>query len=236
VISKEKNYVYSSDLISLCPEKIAIDRQEVLRYLGYKPGRSKVRSKVLNLLKQEEDRARLLINPRGLYRVVKAASLRRQNIFHDADLVAFGVSTIGDELEKQVHQFFDQGDGTRGVILDAIGTVATEAITDIVNRDLERWASTSGYHTTRRFSPGYGSWDVRGQDLVFSHLGHFTAGVRLSSSKLMAPLKSVSFACKIGTGYMEEINRGRCSSCGMWNRCNFRRGGLSCNQAQSDGQ
>ncbi|MFZ5633008.1 MAG: hypothetical protein ACOY40_09195 [Bacillota bacterium] len=229
-----KDYLHSSEVIAVPPERLTIDRNEVLRYLGYRPGRSKMRGMIQNLLRQEENLARSLINPRGLFRIVKADSLRRHNLFSDAGLVAFGVCTIGEELEKQVHNYFMEGESVRGVILDAIGTAATEAVTDLVNRDLEKWASTNGYGITRRFSPGYGPWDVRDQDLVFRHLGRFTAGVQLMASKLMKPLKSVSFACKLGVGRMEEINQGRCSSCSMQGRCSFRREGLSCSQAYGD--
>jgi cobalamin-dependent methionine synthase I len=184
-----------------------------------------------SLFKREEELARSLINPQGLYRIVKSDLLRKHYIFKDADLVAFGVCTIGEGLEKRVNMYFKEGEGTRGVILDAIGTVATEAVTELVNRDVEKWASENGYRFTRRFSPGYGPWDVRGQDLVFSHLGCFTAGVKLLPAKIMKPLKSVTFACKLGIGEMEEINRGRCSSCNMQGSCAYCRQGLNCNQA-----
>lgn len=232
--TKYQRYVYTSSLIHVPPAELPIDRQEVLRYLGYKPGRSKLRSRILHLLEQEEERARALINPRGMYCILEAGPYRGQKIFRDAELVAFGIATAGEKLEKQVQEFFRQGEGTRGVLLDAIGSVAAEAITDEVNKHLDRWAAAQGYKTTRRFSPGYGPWDVRGQELVFKSLGRFTAGVRLSSSRLMSPLKSVSFACKLGRGVLEEINEGRCTACNMRDRCSYRRQGDACGKASGD--
>lgn len=233
-MNEKKRYLHTSGLIHVPAAEMTIERREVLRYLGYKPGRDKMRSRILNLLEEEEERARALINPRGIYCVLEAGPFKSQKIFRDAEMVAFGIATVGEKLEKQVKQFFRQGEGTRAVLLDAVGSVAAEAITDVVNGQLDRWAAARGCRTTRRFSPGYGPWDVRGQDLVFKSLGRFTAGVRLSSSRMMSPLKSVSFACKLGRSALEEINEGRCTACNMRKSCAFRRDGGTCSKASGN--
>ena len=209
-------------MFTVNPQELPIDRAEALRYLGYKPGKRKIGKKILRLLDEEMEKARTLINPRGLYRVVEVGELRNHKFFHDAQQIAFGVCTIGEKLDQEVKRLFKSGEGTRGVLLDAVGSVCAEATTDLVNAETEEWASKNKLNITRRFSPGYSGWNVRDQKLVFAQLGKFTAGVKLTSSGIMLPIKSVSFACKLSTKNMVEINKGqKCASCNMRGRCAF---------------
>lgn len=207
------------------PEDIQFDRSEVLRYLGYGPNAAKVGARIRKMVEQEMDTARTLISPRGYFRIVDAAPLRKWEYFSDAERVAFGVATIGEALETRVKALFAAAEGTRGVLLDAAGSAAAEAVTDLVNREVRRWAKRTGYRTTRRFSPGYGTWSVEGQELVFQHLRDRKVeqlGVTLTPSLLMVPLKSVSFAIKLGRQSMLEVNKGRCVSCALEKNCPFR--------------
>ena len=209
-------------MLTVNPQDLPIDRAEALRYLGYKPGKRKIGGKILRLLDEEIEKARTLINPRGLYKIVEVGNLKDHKFFSDAQKVVFGVATVGEKLEKEVKRLFKSGEGTRGVLLDAVGSVCAEAITDLVNAEAEEWASKNGLNITRRFSPGYSGWNVREQKLVFDYLGKFTAGVKLTTSGIMVPLKSVSFACKLSSEKMVEINKGdKCASCNMRGRCAF---------------
>lgn len=220
-------------MLSVKPQDLSIDKSEVLRYLGYNPGKQKVSGKIMRLLNEEIKRARTLINPHGLYRIVNAEPFTAHKLFSDAEKVAFGVCTIGDELEQEIKQMFKAGEGTRAVLLDAVGSVCAEAITNWVNDELIKWALANNLKITRRFSPGYGDWNVTEQSLIFACLGKFTAGVKLSPSGIMTPLKSVTFACKLGTGEMEEINKGdKCESCNRRNSCAFSEKGICRKTAQ----
>lgn len=214
-------------MLAVEPSDLPIDRSEVLRYLGYKPGKRKIGGKIMRLLDEETNRARTLINPRGLYRIVDAGPFIVHKLFKDAQKIAFGVCTIGEKLEQEVKKMFKSGEGTRAVLLDAIGSVCAEAITNRVNDELINWAISNNLKITRRFSPGYGSWNVNEQSFVFECLGKFTAGVKLNPSGIMTPLKSVTFACKLGTAKMEEINKGdKCKSCNMRENCAFSQKGI----------
>jgi len=219
-------------LLKWGPADIAINSDEVLRYLGYKPGK-RISSRVERMLEREIEAAYRLIVPRGYFCTVDAPALPSIRLFQDAEKVAFGVATIGSRLERKVNALFQQGEAARGVLLDAVGSVAAEAVTDLVNREVNRYASGLGFKTTRRFSPGYGPWHVDGQHLVFQYLGKAAGriGITLTSSNLMIPLKSVSFAVKMGRGKMEEINLGRCASCSMAERCPFRHDRRLCTKA-----
>lgn len=214
-------------MLTVRPEELPIDRAEALHYLGYKPGKRKTGGKILRLLEEEIERACSLIRPRGLFTVIDALPLKEHKFFHDAQKIVFGVCTIGEKLEKEVKRFFKSGECTRGVLLDAVGSVAAEAITNMVNAEAEKWASARNLNITRRFSPGYSGWSVRDQELVFKYLGESTGGVQLTPSGMMVPLKSVSFACKLSTEQMEEVNKGdKCASCNLRGHCAYSRDGV----------
>jgi len=202
---------------------LIINKGEVLRYLGYKTEKRPLNSRILHMLEQEMEEAGRLLAPRGCFGIFEAAPLRREQIFSDAERVAFGVCTVGGALERRVQELFRQGEGARGVILDAIGSAAAEEAADLLNKEVLNWGSQRGLRATRRFSPGYGGWPVEGQELIFGCLEEVRekTGVSLTASKMMIPIKSVSFAVKLGKGRLEEVNKGSCGSCTLYGRCPF---------------
>ena len=204
-------------------ESLTISKEEVLRYLGYRAQKHRLNKRILQILDLEMTEASELLAPRGYFGIFEAPLLRREKVFRDAEMVAFGVCTIGNALEKRVGELFNRDEGVRGVVLDAVGSTAAEKVADLLNKEVLKWGSRRGLRATRRFSPGYGGWSVSGQDLIFGYLRETQekTGVTLSPSQMMTPLKSVSFAVKLGKGYLEEINKGACGSCTLYGRCLF---------------
>jgi cobalamin-dependent methionine synthase I len=96
------------------------------------------------------------------------------------------VGTIGDDLEACVKEHFQAGEYLRGVLLDAAGSVAVEAVCDLVER------ACSGEDSSSRFSPGYCMWQLGSQSRLFDLLRPEEIGIGLLPSMLMRPLKSVS--------------------------------------------
>lgn len=96
------------------------------------------------------------------------------------------VATIGSPLEERVKEHLGAGEYLRGVLLDAAGSVAVEAICDIAER------TCAGEGASSRYSPGYCMWPLSGQSRLFALLHPEKIGVELLPSMLMHPLKSVS--------------------------------------------
>jgi len=97
------------------------------------------------------------------------------------------LATVGPALEARVREHLDAGRFLEGVLLDAAGSVAAEAVCDRVQTTVEDGAAGSA-----RFSPGYCGWALEAQRGLFSLLDAVAVGVRLRPSLLMEPLKSVS--------------------------------------------
>ncbi|MDH5706513.1 MAG: hypothetical protein OEZ45_10900, partial [Candidatus Aminicenantes bacterium] len=70
---------------------------------------------------------------------------------------------------------------------------AAEEVAVQSDRILAEKARETGLWPSKRFSPGYGKWDIREQRYVFSVLPGESIGVRLTESCMMIPRKSVSF-------------------------------------------
>ncbi len=81
----------------------------------------------------------------------------------------------------------------RALILDSLGSEAAEEMAIQSDRILTEKAREMNLWPSKRFSPGYGKWDIQEQRYVFSVLPAESIGVRLTESCMMIPRKSVSF-------------------------------------------
>jgi len=136
--------------------------------------------------------------------------------------VALSVCTIGPLLEERVSEYSASGELTRGLILDAAGSVLAEAVCDYANEKICAMAAQRSLYTTCRVSPGYGRWKIEEQKIIFGLLPADSIGVTLTRSFMMIPRKSVSFAVRL----MRERPHGEpvspCALCGRED-CEFRR-------------
>lgn len=207
--------------LEIDPAGLRLARGEIYRYLGYQNARQ-VTPRTRRAVERQLTLVREWLAPRAAYRLIDAGELRRHSQFRDAGQVALAVCTAGEELEGKIQQAFQEGNPVDAVILDAIGSVAAEAVAGLVNQQIDEWARDNGLYTTRRFSPGYGDWPVEEQKFIFSYFPPAPAGVRLTPGGMMLPRKSVSFALKIGQHPMQEINTGRCPACRRRDTCAYR--------------
>ena len=139
-----------------------------------------------------------------------------------AEEVALSVCTIGPLLEEKVSEYSSAGELTRGLILDAAGSVLAEAVCDYANEKICAEAAGRSLYTTCRVSPGYGRWKIEEQKVLFGLMPADSIGVTLTKSFMMIPRKSVSFAVRL----TRERPTGRpgspCALCGRED-CEFRR-------------
>lgn len=82
--------------------------------------------------------------------------------------------TGGAELEGSIENCFKQDRYALGLLLDAAATAAVEQTADAVNSFIAQEMSKVGLVALRRFSPGYGDWDITDQSLVVSETAERT--------------------------------------------------------------
>jgi len=177
---------------------VDIDPAEVRRFLGSKGRRKPAPAERYDeLLKGSLAGARGLVAPKGMYVYAAGRELPGSTTFERLDRMAFCISTIGLALEEEVARLMKAGELLGAVVLDAIGSVAAEAVAEHMDRTIAAEAAREGLRTSRRASPGYGDWDVCEQASIFKLLPAERIGVRLSETCMMIPRKSVSFAVHV---------------------------------------
>jgi hypothetical protein len=79
---------------------------------------------------------------------------------------------------------------TQGAAAQAVGAALIEHYCDTVEEELKK--DISGCSFRWRFSPGYGDWNLQEQKIVFAILNCQKIGLTLTTSGMMAPIKSVT--------------------------------------------
>ena len=130
-----------------------------------------------------------------------------------SDSVALFLCTAGAELGQRSREAMRDRDLLKGYIYDVVGSEIVEAAADLMQADLERNMLKIGKKITNRYSPGYCGWDVAEQHNLFELLPENFCNVKLTSSALMDPVKSVSGI--IGIGENVNFNPYTCRMCNM---------------------
>jgi hypothetical protein len=201
---------------------IEVDPAQVRRFLGTKGrGKPAPRERYEELLNEMLGAAAKLIAPRGIYLYAAGRALPGSRTFEHLDRMAFCVCTIGPALEAEVTRLTRTGELLRAVVLDAIGSVAAEAVAGRVDERISAEAARDGLKTSCRASPGYGDWDVREQAAMFKLVPAERIGVRLSESFMMIPRKSISFAIHVAKEPARLRSENSCENCGKKD-CRYR--------------
>ncbi len=202
--------------------KVTVDQKEILRLLGHTSENKKIRDSSKKLIEEMIELSFELIEPKGIYTVKDIKELPEECSFNSIEKVAFGISTIGEKLEKKVKSLSSKGELTRAVILDAIGSVAAEYTAEYLNRIIIDKAEENNLYHSPRFSPGYGGWRLEGQRLIFNLLPAEKIRVSLNQFYMMIPKKSVSFAVNLSRNRCKGQNLSPCEICGL-KRCHFKK-------------
>ena len=108
------------------------------------------------------------------------------------------VCTAGEEYQQLMDRLTEEGDMVRLYTAHAIGSVLAERCADYMEKVLQSQIDKLSWKRTNRFSPGYCGWNVSEQRILFPLLHGSTAGVSLTPSALMMPIKSVSGIIGLG--------------------------------------
>jgi hypothetical protein len=189
---------------------VAIDPLRVERSLGVRDGS---RGRLSVLVEEEIGRARGLLRPRGVTVIAPGSALGGLNPFRDLSRMAFCVCTIGPGLERAATELAGSGELYRSVVLDAVGSAATEAVAGHIEERIRREAADGGLTASHRASPGYPGWDLREQESLFRLVPGERIGVRLSETCMMIPRMSISFALHLAVQPARLPGESTCPAC-----------------------
>lgn len=217
--------------------ELAIDLDAVLRSQGSDPVAIRKRGGgVVDLAEMALEEGRAYLDPVVAYRWLTIESLHHERIHLEggarltgslivqhlgaAQQVVAVLCTIGERLEKLVSEVMGE-DPAYGLALDGLGSAAVESLANAVCHHFESQVAEEGYRATMPLSPGMEGWPVDvGQRQIFNLLGEEHAGVRLTSSSMMIPRKSLTMVLGFGP---EVGNEGHpCDYCNMRETCQYK--------------
>jgi hypothetical protein len=216
---------------------VRIDRDEVLRFQGYKKGRDVPSEDVLALFDEALALGEELMRPRLVYRSVPVARLSADLIeaggqrLHIPDIgrlwgpiaaVGAGICTIGDAVEARVSALFEERELPLAVMLDSVGSAAAESLAECANDLLCQAALAEGLKVTNRISPGYAGWETAEQAALFGLCPGAPIEVTLNDACVMTPAKSISFMVGLGPDARVDHYFTQCRRCWMRD-CAYRR-------------
>jgi hypothetical protein len=184
------------------------------------------------------DEAHSLLAPAAMYAILPVRDFEHEQVILDngatfkgslaaralagAHEVAVAVCTIGSALEERMSALFVSRDALRALALEGAGVAAVGQVANAVGIHLCNAAAGRGLSVGMRASPGQEGWSIQQQRTLFSLIPAEQIGVRLTSSYLMLPRKSVSFV--MGLGPDMRADAVPCDFCSKREHCQWRRG------------
>jgi hypothetical protein len=216
---------------------LRIDRDEVLRFQGYKKGVDLPSAEVVALFEDALALGERLITPRIVYRAVPVARQgpdlieAEGEVLHIPEIgrlwggleaVGAGICTVGAAVEERVRALFDAREFPLAVMLDSVGSAAAESLAEYTNDLLCQAGLAQDLKITNRISPGYAGWDAAEQAALFRLCPGEPIGVALNSACFMTPVKSISFLVGVGPEARVDHYFTQCRRCWMRD-CAYRR-------------
>lgn len=218
-----------------------LDKEEILRYLGYKDSMMTKRMEDLlercmqETLKIIQPKYRMLrfpiktvedgVHVEGTTLILKGNDIG-EHLKHCNEIILVG-ATVGMMLDRSIRKYmFSEPDA--GVVMDSCGIQAVEQVLDCIEQEIEESVENEGYHLTWRFSPGYGDFPLETQREMVQILDlSRKAGITLTESCLMVPSKSVTALWGIADT-KRDSRENKCDFCNHRGQCGFRKRGKTC--------
>jgi hypothetical protein len=211
-----------------------VDRNEVLRYLGYrgKPAGRDILDSIESCLAELESS----VSPRSVSRIfpitfrdggvsiggIEIQSndlLRHLSGCREAILFA---ATLGAQTDLLLRRY-SKTDMTRAVILQACAAAATESYCDECGEQFAAEAAKRGLFLRPRFSPGYGDFSILHQADFLKILDcPKKIGLTMTDSSMLVPSKSVTAVIGL-TDREQSCHIAKCMECKATD-CPFRKG------------
>lgn len=217
--------------------RLAVHTDMVLQRQGAHPGKVRLRQpRLVALAERAISEGERWIRPQVAYRILKVqevkpalvilangAQLRGSGIARkllNAEFVIVAVATIGAEIDGRIQRATKE-EAAFALALDGYGTAAIGALTVALRQFFVACARRRQLTTTAPVYPGTKDWDLAAaQTQLFSLVDASAIGVRLNSSFLMTPCKSVSLVIGVGANVLSAEQP--CEECGASASCQHR--------------
>ncbi len=211
-----------------------VDRNEILRYLGYRgsPAGEEVLRNIDSCLEELEQ----VISPRWLSRTFPV-SFRSDAVaigcmeINSGDLrghlqgcgeAVLFAATLGPRVDFLLLRY-SKLDMSRTVILQACAAAIMESYCDEYEREIAEEAAKRGLYLRPRYSPGYGDFSISHQKDILGILDcPKRIGLTMTESCMLTPTKSVTAVIGL-TDREQSCHIAKCMECKATD-CPFRKG------------
>lgn len=100
--------------------------------------------------------------------------------------------TLGGALEHRSREYFRNNEVFKGYILDRLGSCLVEEEVKKIDKKITRHCDQGGFITTHRYSPGYGDFSIKAQQIFFDLVKDSIPGLRISHGCILSPEKTVT--------------------------------------------
>ena len=124
--------------------------------------------------------------------LVKTSSRVLSRALQGCDKLVLFAATIGLAPDRLIAKY-GRLSPSKALCMQAVGAERVESLCDAFCEEISADYAEKGYHSRRRFSPGYGDFPLDAQKAIFQSLDcPRKIGLSLNDSLLMSPSKSVT--------------------------------------------
>ena len=213
-----------------------ISNDEVLRYLGYSGADGEATGRVSSMVKELRAELEKKVIPKSVYGIwdcrvdslsveLEGITINSKNLAKHLEGCSRAVllaATLGPEADTIIRRYGVQ-DMEKAVIAQAVCAVMIEAYCDETEAEITGEHDLDGLYGTKRFSPGYGDFDIVYQKDILSLLAcDRRIGLTLTSGYMLVPSKSITAV--IGYAKEKKPAGNKCGQC-EYRQCGFREKG-----------
>ncbi|MGM9551125.1 MAG: methionine synthase [Clostridia bacterium] len=219
---------------------IDIDKNEVLRTLGYRGGELQEeyydKIEFYSCLVKEKSTCRVEF---AVYDIKETNPVRIEGTdiklmgkdiakhLEGCKSCCFMSATLGSEIDRLI-RIKNNVDVSDALILDACASVGVESLCDNAQGYIEKELLKNNMYITDRFSPGYGDFPIGTQkDICEATQSHKMMGLSYTQSFLLTPFKSVTAVIGISDAPRKKRITG-CKNCFLSGECQYRKRGVTC--------
>jgi hypothetical protein len=208
------------------PLLLPVSRAEVLRYLGYKPGKTRLTAAVEPVIDQGIAKAVAAARPAislAYCRVeqvegdevslalpgLRWTSAALARMLRQAVAVTLVAATVGPAIEEQVQQLFQAQEYAMATVVDAAGSALIHGLVQYAAQELAAESQPWSLRLTPLLSPGYADWPLSDLPALMEQVGAEQIGLHRTESLYLMPQKSL-----VGLiGWVSEAARLPASGC-----------------------
>lgn len=218
-----------------------INKEEVLRYLGYK--NQELDQITSTLISDSIEEIRSLIDERYIFEVfdifrkenkliLKGSNFElkgndiKKHLKDSQQCILLGVS-LGHKVDTRI-RYYEKTSMDKALILDACATAAIEEISNRICEEIKRKLKKDNKTLTRRYSPGYGDLPLNIQGDFLSMINaEKEIGLTSTPNSILIPRKSITAIMGV-IDIKDEKIKSSCLNCNNYNTCMFSKGDERC--------